>query len=67
MAYSLQQAFNCPLRTVKMPQSRALLNRNTFIVMDLAAEALLNPQVSTLLLAVQNFTFVNSASDLTQE
>lgn len=50
-----------------MPQSRALLNTNTLIVMDLAAEALLNLQVSTLLLAVQNFTIANSSSALTQE
>lgn len=43
-----------------MPQSSVALNTNTFIVMDVAAEALLDLQVSTLQLAVQNLTFVNS-------
>lgn len=51
----------------KMPQSRAVLNINTIIMMDVAAEALLDLQVSTLLLAVQNLAFVNLAGDLTQD
>lgn len=34
-----------------MPQSRAVLNTDTFIVMDVAAEALQDLQASTLLLA----------------
>lgn len=50
-----------------MPQSRAVLNINTIIMMDVAVEALLDLQVSTLLLAVQNLTFVNLAGDLTQD
>lgn len=50
-----------------MPQSRAVLNINTIIMMDVAAEALLDLQVSTLLLAVQNLAFVNLAGDLTQD
>lgn len=47
-----------------MPQSRAVLNTNTFIVMDVAAEALLQLQVSAVLLVAQNLTFVNSAFEL---
>lgn len=47
-----------------MPQSSAVLNTNTFIVMDVAAEALLDLQVPTLLLARQNLTFVNVALKL---
>lgn len=50
-----------------MPQGRAVLNINTIIMMDVAVEALLDLQVSTLLLAVQNLTFVNLAGDLTQD
>lgn len=42
-----------------MPQSAAVLNTNTFIVMDVAAEALLDLQVSTLLLALQNLACLN--------
>lgn len=41
----------------KMPRSGAVLNINTFYVMDGAAEALLDLQVSTLRLAGQNITF----------
>lgn len=44
-----------------MPQSRAVLNTNTFIVMDVAAAARPDLQVSALLLAVQKLTFVNFA------
>lgn len=42
----------------KMPRS-AVLNINTFYVMDGTAEALLDLQVSTLRLAGQNLTFRN--------
>lgn len=38
----------------KMPQSRAVRNLNTFIVMDVAAKAPQDLQVSTLLLPPQS-------------
>lgn len=43
----------------KMPQSGAVLNINTFYVMDGTAEAVLDLQVPTLRLAGQNLTFRN--------